>query len=174
MNQRINFKGARDDEPVSHANPLPVGGLSYVDVTLSADTGIMASGDIIADTQVVTNALRANNTLGILSSVVVIDEDDQGAALDLYFFSANASLGTENNGPSITDANARNFLGFVPIGTGDYKDLGGVKVAFINAVGMIVKAATDTRDIYVGVVNGTGTPTYTASGLKLRLGFLPA
>jgi len=33
-----------------------------------------------------------------------------------------------------------------------------------------VKPASGTTDLYVAAVNGSGTPTYTAAGLKLRLG----
>lgn len=145
--------------------------LSFVDVTLSLDTVAYASGDVLADTQVVTNAMRAADGLGILRSIALVDEDDQGVAFDLYFFSANVSLGTENAAPNISDADARNFLGIVAIATTDWKDLGGVRVAYIDDIGMVVKPATGTRNIYVGAVNGAGTPTFTAAGVTLRLGF---
>jgi hypothetical protein len=147
-----------------------VGNFAVVDVTLSADTAIFASGDIIADTQVVANALRVTNGAGRLQSITVIDEDDQGAAFDLYFFSANNSMGSENSAPNISDTLARDLLTFVAINTGDYRDLGGVKVANLNSLNRVIKAVTGTTSIYVAAVNGAGTPTFTASGLKLRLG----
>lgn len=146
----------------------------FVDVTLSLDTSAYTAGDVLADTQVVTNAFRVPDGTSILQSVVLIDEDDQGAAFDLHFLSANNSLGTENGAPNISDANARDYLGKVAIATGDWADLGGVRVANINKIGMVVKAAAGTQDLYVGAINGAGTPTYTASGIKLRLGFLPS
>jgi hypothetical protein len=150
---------------------VTVGGLALVDVTLTADTGAMGANQIIADTQVVTNAMRVADYLGKLVSVSVIDEDDQGAALDLYFFDANVSMGTENEDVTISDANARSFLTKVAIATGDYTDLGGVRVAALGNLARLMKPATGTRNVYVAAVNGAGTPTYTASGLKLRLGF---
>ena len=61
-------------------------------------------------------------------------------------------------------------LGWQAIATGDYKDLGGVSVAMIKNMWLPVKAAPGTLDLYVAVINGAGTPTYTASGLKLRIG----
>lgn len=144
---------------------------AFVDTTMTCDTGILASGDIITTTTTVTSATRANDTFATLTSMTIIDEDDQGAAFDIYFFSANVSLGTNNNAPNISDANAREVLGVVSVLTTDYKDLGGVKIASYKNIQMIVKPATGTRNIFVSIVNGAGTPTYTVNGLRLRLGF---
>lgn len=148
------------------------GAMQWVDVALSLDTVAYAAGDVLADTQVVASAVRATDALGVLQSVLVLDEDDQAAAFDIYFLSANVSMGTENAAPSITDVNARNLLGVVNVAASDYADLGGCRVAFKPNIGMIVKPASGTSDVYVAAVNGSGTPTYTAAGLRLRLGFL--
>jgi len=158
------------------ADTSPVGvyaPIQYVEVTLSLDTSAYASGDLLADTQIVAAATRANDAKAVLHSVTVIDQDDQKAALYIYLLSANVSMGTENAAPTISDANALEILGPpVAIAVADYYDLGGVSIAGKDSIGKIVKPASGTDDVYVAVVNGTGTPTYTASGLKLRLGFL--
>jgi hypothetical protein len=156
----------------SAVNQPTYGVIQFVDVALSLDTSAYASGDVLADTQVVTGALRAADALGLIQSVMVLDEDDQGTPFTLYFLDANVSLGSENAAPSITDVNARSILGAVSVEASDYADLGGCKVAFKSAVGMVVKAASGTSNIYVAAVNGTGAPTYTASGLRLRIGVL--
>lgn len=142
-----------------------------VDVTLSLDTSAYASGDLLADTQSFTG-VRINGGRAILQSVTVIDEDDQGAAFTIYFLSANNTFGTENSAPSISDASARDVLGWVDVSTADYKDLGGVRVASIKGIGLLLEAAGGSTTLYLAVVNGTGTPTYTASGVKLKLGLL--
>lgn len=148
-----------------------VGGhADIIDVTLTLDTSAYASGDLLADTQVVTNALRKTDGTGILHSLMVIDQDDQGVALDVYFLSDNQTFGSENSAPSISDANALTILCRIPVATTDYYDLGGVKVADLSNLSRIIKAVSGTRNIYVAVVNGTGTPTFTASGIKLRVG----
>jgi hypothetical protein len=147
-----------------------IGNFALVDVTLTLDTSAYANGEVLADTQIVAGALRVTNGTGRLQSITLIDEDDQGAALDLYFLSANNSFGTENGAVTISDASARDIIAFVAINTGDYRDLGGVKVANLNSLNRVIKAATGTTSIYVAAVNGSGTPTFTASGLKLRLG----
>lgn len=172
---KINWgaDGATNDVSTTSGKPLPVQiceGFSLVDVTLSLDTSAYASGDLLADTQVVASAIKLTDGKARLQSVLLIDEDDQGAALDLYFLSANNTLGTENVAPSISDANARDILCRVPIATGDYYDLGGVRVADVHGLNRIIKAASGTTSIYVAAVNGAGSPTYTASGLRLRIG----
>lgn len=142
-----------------------------IDVTFTLDTSAYADGDVLADTQSVASVARVNAGTVILVSVTVIDEDDQGMGLTLVFLDSNNALGTENNAPNISDANARQILGFVKITTSDYIDLGGVRIACIRGVGLEMKAAAGVTTLYVGAIsNGTGT--YTASGLKLKLGFL--
>lgn len=144
----------------------------YVSVTLTPDTSALAAGDVMADTQVVTNAIRVVDGIGLLQSLVLIDKADQTAAgIDLVFFDANVSLGTENEAPSITDSNAENILGIVSLASTDFIDLGGCKVATKVALALVVKAALGTRDIYVAAI-ARGTPTQTANSLVLRLGII--
>lgn len=146
---------------------------TLIDVTLSLNTSIYAAGDLLADTQEVAGAVRLPGGYGLLHSVTVLDEDDQGVAFDLHFLQNSTSLGTENSAPNMTDANARsNFMCRVPIATGDYTDLGGFRVATVGNQNKIIKAASGSTSIYVAAINGAGTPTFTASGLKLRIGIV--
>lgn len=143
-----------------------------VEVTLSLDTNIYAANDLLADTQVVSNAFYDIDKPGVLDSVYVIDEDDQTAVpIVLYLLSDSGSLGTENSALNPTDAVARTILGTVPILAADFKDLINSKAATIKNIGLIVKPKTGTRDLYIAAaLDGAGTPTYTASGIKVRLG----
>ena len=148
-----------------------VASATFPSVTFSLDTSAYASGEVLADTQVITDAMLDKNVPMKLESILLLDEDDQGVAFDIYLFDSLVSLGTENGVVSITDANMRSCLGIISVATADWKDLGGSRVANIKNIGLVVKAATDSRDLYVGIVNGTGTPTFTASGLKAKLAF---
>lgn len=162
-------KTAADSAPVVLSD---YGKTKVVEVTLSLPTNALTAGDVAATTQIVNAALRINDGTGVLQSIVLIDCDDQKAACTLVFLSANSSLGTEESAPDIDDTEALDILGYVDIATGDYKDFGGVAIVTKLNVGMGVKAASGTDDIYVGLINGAGTPTYTASGIKLRLTFM--
>lgn len=140
-------------------------------LTLSLDTSAYASGDLLADTQELADAVKMNDAGGIIQSIVAIDADDQTAsAYDVYILDSNVSMGTENSAPSITDANAAYILGKIAIATGDWNDLGGCKVASLRGLNLPIKPASGSTSVYVAVVNGAGTPTFTASGVKLRFG----
>lgn len=151
-----------------------VGGKTVVfDLTLSVDTAAYATGDLIAATQQCDGFFRKVDGTGVIQSIVVVDEADQKAVLDIYFLSSNVSMGSENSAPSISDADANHVLGCVSVAATDYKDLGGVSVATIKNIGLPVKAVSGTDDIYVAVVNGTGAPDYVnADDLILRIGAL--
>lgn len=143
-----------------------------VDLVLSLHTSQYASGDVIAEVQEVANAVRDKNVCGLLKSLQVIDEDDQGAAFDIYFFDSAVTIGAENGAPDVTDAEMRSLLGIVSVATADYKDVGGSKVASYKNIDLILKPGTDSTSVWIGVINGAGTPTYTASGMRLRLGVM--
>jgi hypothetical protein len=145
--------------------------MSLVDVTLSLDTSAYADGDVLADTQEIPDVFLANNTCRKLTSVILLDEDDQGVALDLVFATGNVSLGTENSAPNISDANGRSLQGALRIATTDYIDNGGSRLATLRGVNLVLKSAADSTSLYMGAITRGGTPTYTASGLKVRLGF---
>lgn len=146
------------------------GTMDVISVTLTLDTSAYANGDLLADAQTFTFA-RANDGQAKLVSMMVIDEDDQGAAFDVYLTNVATSWGTENSAPTITDAVARSIQTKIAVATADYTDLGGVKVAAYKNIGAILKSISGAQTIAVAVVNGTGTPTYTASGVKLVFGF---
>jgi hypothetical protein len=141
-----------------------------VDVTFSLDTSAYASGDVLADSQIIAACMRANNSTGVLSGFTLHDEDDQGIELDVVFLSANASIGTENAAVSISDANARNILGIVNVASSDWKDLGGVRVATKLNVNVPIVPGTDSDDVYVALIT-RGTPTHTANGIRGRFHF---
>lgn len=140
-----------------------------IDVTPTLDTLIYAAGDVLFDTTEITGVARLIGGRVKLVSVVLIDEDDQGVALDLYFLRSNVSLGTFNAAPAITDANARELQGHVAVATGDWKDLGGARVACIENINLLMEPLAASLNLFVAAVTG-GTPTHTASGLKLRFG----
>jgi hypothetical protein len=151
-----------------------VGGKSaVVAVTLSTDTSAYASGDLIADTQQIDAFFRKTDGTGVINSINIIDEDAQGVALYILFLSTNTSLGTENSAPNISDANlTAGFQGMVAVAASDYVTVSGTKVATIKNIGLPVKAVSGTDDIYIAVLNATGTPTFTAAGLEMRIGVL--
>jgi hypothetical protein len=67
-------------------------------------------------------------TRGTIRGLTIIDKDDLGENVDLYFLNASASFGTRNLVPSTTDTVAENIIGIMS-GISASKDLGGCRVA---------------------------------------------
>src|SRR5437868_1053400 len=109
-------ENARSQATVSGAQRTNGADSDVVTVTLTTDTSAYASGDLIADTQVIgSNVVDQAGGAVILDSLTIVDEDAQGVKLYVIISSAVTSMGTENSAPNISDANARNILGYVPV-----------------------------------------------------------
>jgi hypothetical protein len=147
--------------------------IQYVTVTMTTPTGALAAGDVYAATQVVATCTQANDVCAVLQSATIIDVDDQKAALTLVFFDANTALGTEDAAPDIDDTEILTIQGHVVVATSDYVDYGTSSVAFKGNLGIPVKPATGTDDIYMAIYgHSTSTPTYAGGAITVRLGFI--
>lgn len=144
-----------------------------IDVTLNLDTSAYADGDVLSDTAELSNAVRVAGGKATLVSITVNDEDDQGGSFDIVFFRTNVSLGTKNSAPSISDTDAREYLGHISISSGDYIDLGGVQVArkIGSECALELEAGSGSTSIFVSTIS-RDTKTYTASGIRLKFGLL--
>lgn len=142
----------------------------FVDVTFVSDTSILASGDVITATAELTGVMRAVGGVAKLIAMTMFDQDDQGTAIDVILMRATQSLGTVNGAPTISDANALDIGGLVQIAAADFSDLGGVRVAHKTGLTTPI-AAVGTDDLFASLICRSGTPTYTASGLKARFVF---
>jgi len=104
---------------------------------------------------------------------MLLDEDDEAPSVDLIFQTDNTALASdEGEAINISDANARDILGFVNVS--NYTDLIGCQVAVKTNIGLVVKAASTTKSIWVHAVNrsgGTYTPAATTD-LKMRIGIV--
>lgn len=171
---KLDIGAAGSSSPVTTSNPLPVGNkMDLISITPTLDTSAYASGDLLADVTTVTSAALSTGGRAKLMSVLVVDEDDQGVAFNIFVTSSSTSWGTFNLAPTISDATARSIQAIIPIATADYYDLGGVRVAqpaIAQNIGVICETS-GSANLYVALVNGSGTPTFTASGLKIILGF---
>lgn len=171
---KLDFGAAGSSTPVTLTTPAPVSTpLTLVTVTLSLDTGAYGANDLLADAQEVAGVALVTGGEAELVSLMVVDEDDVKAAFDVYLTSVNTTWGSENSAPTVSDAAGRSIQAVIPIATGDYKDLGGVAIAqprIAQNIGVVCQCVGGTS-LYCAVVNGAGTPTYTASGVRLVFGF---
>lgn len=143
---------------------------TVLDVTLSLDTNQYANGDVLADMQEVTNAHYISGGCIQIISLVLLDKDDNGEDVDIVFMNASGSLGTENAAVSVSDADADKICWIVNML--GWNDLVNSKLAQANLSywqeGIIKLTGTS---LWVGaILRDTNTPTYTASGITLKIG----
>jgi hypothetical protein len=143
-----------------------------IDVTLSLDTSIYADNDVLAAPQEVTNFFRVPGGRAFLHSLKLQDNSDQAVDVEILFLNATGSLGAENAAFSPTDAVAETIIGRVLIATSDYSDADNSQFAFKDNIGLMLKAAESTTSVWVGAVVRSGTPTYAATGIKLKIGVM--
>lgn len=142
-----------------------------IDVTLTLDTGAYASGDLMADAQEIPNVFGTDerDATGVLQSLTLIDKDNQGMSMDLFFTDDSTSWGTENSAVSITNAIADGIMGFASVATSDYASVGSQQIAHLNNLSMVLKGVAKPSLWIAAVARGSGT--YAADGIVLRLGF---
>ena len=145
--------------------------VDLIDVTLTTDAEAHADNDVIAQSIEIANAVAVEGGSAIIQSIMLLDEDDEAPRVDLIFQTDNTALASdEGEAINISDTNARDILGFVNVS--NWSDLIGCQIAVKTNVGLVVKAASDTKSIYVHCVNRSGgnyTPAATTD-LKMRIG----
>jgi hypothetical protein len=142
--------------------------MQVIDVTPVLDTNAYADNDVLF-VPIVLPTYRADGGNGParkLVSVVILDEADQAQDIDLLFFDGNVTLGTINAAVNISDADARKCLGTVSVLIADYCDTINSQIATKRDINLIMQAPA-----YIAGVCRSGTPTYAASSLKIKLGF---
>ena len=157
-------------------DPVPTSGfLERFDVALTLDTNIYAANDLLADTQPVASVFLNGNP-AVLYDVRVMDEDDQGQAMDILFLRSNTTLGAENAAYAPTDAMGREILKKVVILVGDFVDEGLFRTAYkslMDGIGCVLQPTAGTT-LYIAAVCRSGTPTYTAAGVRIQFGVVQA
>ncbi len=160
--------------PVSLTNPhIMAAALDWIQVTPVLDTNIYANNELLFDVTTITNAATATGRATELVSCIVTDEDEQSQAIDLYITNLSTSWGTFNAAVAATDAMSRGIQAYIPIAAADFKDIGGATVAMPTTsknIGVVCETS-GSADLYIVGILRSGTPTYTASGLRISLGF---
>lgn len=145
-------------------------------VTPTLSLTAYADGDQVGGVLELVNAVSSSSSTGAVMSITVLDKDKQDQALDILFFNSSPTIASVDNAAlDITDAEmASKFLGAVRIAATDYKDLAASSVATVRVVGLMLQALhganNSTGTSIYAVIQARGTPTYTASGLVLKIG----
>lgn len=142
-----------------------------VTVTPTLGTAAYTAADLLFDSTEIANATRGVSSAALLHSLVIIDKDDQKAAMTVLIADAATDFGNVNDAPNADDTEVATVAGWVAVSATDYKDLGGASVATISNIGLEVQSGTATSSLYLAGITA-GTPTHTESGLVFKLGFM--
>jgi hypothetical protein len=154
-----------------------IGGITGVtsDPVVMTVAGAYATGDYIGVTTApnsFVNALRIIGGTGVLKSIVISDKDiaTPAVAMELWLFSATFTAPTDNAAWSISDADAANCIGVIPLLAGNWHSSALNKVYTDDTMALPVSSAT--ADIFYALVARGTTPTWTSLDLQVTIGVL--
>lgn len=130
-----------------------------VTVTPTITAGAYSANDAVGGLMTFSGVVGTKKT-GVLSTVKVVDDGDQGAALVIACADASFTSPGDNNANSLSDADGAKIVAQVSITGSDYIDHGGVKVAVVGGINQLV---TSTDSSLYCQASTSGTPTYAAT-----------
>jgi hypothetical protein len=140
-----------------------------IDVTLVADTSIYADNDVLAISQIVAGVSDVEGGVVEFVSAILFDGDDQGTEVEIFLTTSATTPGTINGAVAAADTVLDDIVGRAHFVT--FNDLINSQNCVLTGLGQIIQLPAGSKDLYVFAVVRSGTPTYTAAGLKLKLGF---
>ncbi len=143
---------------------------NVIDVTPVLDTSILADNDVFMVAFEIPNVFNKGKARKLLS-VVVLDTDDQAVDFDLFFSNATITLGTANSAISISDADAAKLVGSVVMTASSHSTDLANSTLYTQALATGIVMQPVTSSLWVSGVVRSGTPTFTAGGMKIKLGF---
>lgn len=150
--------------------------LRSITVTPTAETGVLAPGDIFVDSTLIQGACAAENQTAYFTGATFYEKADQTAFdMKLVILKASTSMGSLNSAPNISDANGTDILAVIDVPSTDWFDVGGFKMVHVDPARLPIPVmpVTDTPNLYFALLVGTsGTPTLgSASAIVCRFWF---
>ena len=144
---------------------------NVVEVDVGVNTAAHAANDVVCQPVEVPLITNVHGCV-VVTSIVVTDYDDQGAALDVVFLREPVTVGANNATMSIPDSQVQHVLGSVSVAATDYLNLATNQVATVRNVGLVLKPDPSTPTSVWMALRTTGTPTYAGGKLTLKFGGL--
>ena len=112
------------------------------------------NGDIMTESETISNAVSVKGGACILQSITAIDLSDTGGAIYVIITDNSGNLGSVGSAASMGDAAADNSMAIVELT--NWTDVGDAKVCTKGNIGLVLKATDSVKDLYYGVVNVSG------------------
>lgn len=142
----------------------------FVDKVVSAQVTIAKNGDGNADAYtandivggLLTFSLPSPSGCGILQWLKVTDEDNEGAALDVYIFNDVPSTIADDAAGALVIGDLDKLITKVEIAAADYEAVNSLKFVIKDegSEGLNRAYSTDTKGNLYAYIICTGTPTY--------------
>ena len=119
------------------------------------------------------NFMSEKGGTAIIQSIVILDDDDNGNALDKVLMDTTGLLDAGDDADVIDAADGvipDAILGVVSVT--NYFDGVLWQVGQKDNIGLTIKSASTTRSVYISAINRGGTATWTAEGLRLKIGYI--
>jgi len=122
LNANVNIQV--DDTDVSCSNPVPVTGVTPWSVSQqpTISTGAYAAGDALGGLLTFANAASVAGGGGLITKVVIIDEDQELTPIDLVLFDQTFTATADNAPFDPSDADLANCIGYIDVAATDYAD----------------------------------------------------
>ena len=153
--------------------------IDLIDVTLTTAAATMGNNEAITLSIEIPNAVASVGGSSIIQSITLFNLDDsvESPAMDIVFIEDATNFASdESEALNVTDSNVLKALGSTTISnwTTLSPSTNINEMASKQNIGMVVKAPSDSRSIYVMAINRSGGD-YTPSGtnaLRARIGIV--
>ena len=143
-------------------------------ITPTTTTAECVAGDVVFQADELANFMSEKGGTAIIQSVTILDDDDKGESLDIVFMDTDGLLDATTAGGTAIDAAdgviPDAILGFATVS--NYFDGIAWKVGQKDNIGLAIQSASTTRSIWISAVNRGSTQTWTAAGLRLKIGYI--
>ena len=142
-------------------------------ITPDTHTEAAAVNESVFQADELANFMSEKGGTAIIQSIVILDDDDNGNSLDIVFMDTTGLLDASDDATVIDAADGAipdAILGVVNVS--NYFDGVLWQIGQKDGIGLAIKSASTTRSIYISAINRGGTATWTAAGLRLKIGYV--
>ena len=142
-------------------------------ITPDTHTEAAAVNESVFQADELANFMSEKGGTAIIQSIVILDDDDNGQPLDIVFMDTTGLLDASDDATVIDAADGvipDAILGVVSVT--NYFDGVLWQVGQKDSIGLTIKSASTTRSVYISAINRGSTSTWTAAGLRLKIGYI--
>ena len=140
-----------------------------VNAGLVCDTNAYASGDVVGG--MLSFTVRSAGGGGVIRRAMLVDDDNAGKILTLYFFDALPSTIADNAAFAPTVADLKKMIGSVSIVAADYVTLNSNKIVIKDGDDLNIDYNITGEKVYAYLVAGESVTYLAAASLDLRVTF---